>query len=137
MSAGVFLQHEYDQLHSFFRGGDPPAGYEVALVSGQPSNTDTPLDLVGEPSGNGYARVALARDTTDWSTIELSDGHYRAVSKGAVFTASGGDWPEVNYWVLLTTDSTQRVVAWGPTSEPLTLLNGRSYTQVVALRKSG
>jgi hypothetical protein len=135
--SGTFLEYEYDHLHCFFQGGDPPAGFEVALVSSEPVNTDTELNLVGEPSGNGYARASLARDTTDWPTVELNDGHYRAVSKGLVFTAEGGDWPQVNFWVLLTTGSSQRVWAWGPTSEPLILKNNQSYTQIIAIRKSG
>src|SRR3989304_9429600 len=48
-----------------------PASYYLGLdARGSLSEADTLTSLSGEPSGNGYARQAVASDATDWTVAK-------------------------------------------------------------------
>lgn len=67
-----------------------PAAFHLGLTNATYAFDDADLtDIeVGEPSGNGYARQTLTRDTTDWNTPTLENNAVRVVSKEVTFTAS-------------------------------------------------
>jgi len=49
-------------------------------------------DLVEPTTTNGYARIALARNATDWPTEDSLNGEEYAESKNVFWTASGGNF---------------------------------------------
>lgn len=67
-----------------------PAAYYLGLTNASYEFDDADLTDIeaGEPSGNGYARQTLTRDTTDWNTPTLENNAVRCVSKEVTFTAS-------------------------------------------------
>ena len=80
--------------------------------------TDGLTDIVGEPVGNGYARIALNCDGTDWPTLQISTPPpgWEIKSKLVFWTASGGPIPAagtVNTMFLASTsDNSGILVAW-------------------------
>lgn len=79
-----------------------------------------------EPSGHGYARIALNRDTTDWSVQEVN-GVMQALSKIVTFTASS-DWDKT--WLraficnVASGTSGSVIAVSGPAPAARTVLSG-------------
>lgn len=73
---------------------DAPNTYYIGLSTTTPTNTGT---NVTEPSGNGYARVAVTNNTTNWPSASG-----RSKSNGAPFTfpTATGSWGTVTHFVL-------------------------------------
>lgn len=82
-----------DMLARIFQGASI-TGFYVGLCDQVPDNADTLSDITTEPTigTNGYARVNLAQNGTDWPTIDTADGESYIESKQCDFTASGGDF---------------------------------------------
>lgn len=82
-----------------------PANYYIGLdARASLAEADALTDLVSEPSGNGYAREAVASDNTDFTNSQDS-GDWQALTKTVTFTASGGSIGAVTK-AFLTTVST-------------------------------
>lgn len=79
-------------LRTLFRGESVlPTSFYLGLTNSNYNWDSTIADLAaGEPTGNGYARQELTRNTTDWTVQEIN-GFMQALSKIVSFTASG-DW---------------------------------------------
>lgn len=78
-------------LKSMFRGESTlPATYYLGLTNASYTFASATLTAIaaGEPSGNGYARQALNKDTTDWAVASVNN-QWRAQSKTVTFTATG------------------------------------------------
>lgn len=121
-------------LDLFFRGQNVPAGFELGLFNDTVAETDIPTDLLSEPSTNGYARQALARDTTDFPTFALDGGDWKVTSKTVTFNATGGSWGPVNVMCLITTDGTPRLIAYADLSSSRTLLDTESLDASIAIK---
>lgn len=83
-----------------------------------------------ELSGNGYARVAIASDTSDWTAAAVSTDAYKVTSKVCTFTASGGAWSSAKTWFVATSsDDTGQLIASGPINggTGVALTDGQSY----------
>lgn len=81
--------------------GAPPANLYLGLDNRTtPAEADTLASLSGEPSGNGYARVAVP--TTTGFTIAASAPYNQATSSTVAFTASGGSIGPVKNRFLCT-----------------------------------
>ncbi len=93
---------EQDMLSVYFRGGTAPTNFYIGLLNSTPTDTTTLATMTGEPSGNGYARSLVERNSTGWPTLALNSGDYRAVSSTETFTASGGTIGPVTYAFLTT-----------------------------------
>ena len=80
-------------LDRIFRGASI-TGFYVGLCNQVPDNADTLGDIITEPTigVNGYARVNLAQNGTDWPTIQTVDEESSILSKQVDFTAAGGDF---------------------------------------------
>lgn len=77
-------------LRTMFRGEAVlPATYYVGLTNAAYTFDGATLATMaaGEPVGNGYARQALEKNTTDWTVQEVS-GVMQALSKIVQFTAT-------------------------------------------------
>ena len=87
---------ELAYLEILFQGNDTyvplsTGNYYVGLSGSDAFDEDTTLaTLPGElTSQGGYARLALARNATDWPTVALVNGDGKAESKAVTFSASG------------------------------------------------
>ncbi|MBI5872703.1 MAG: hypothetical protein HZB36_00970 [Candidatus Omnitrophica bacterium] len=82
---------------------------DATLYLGLYTNTTEPaetanLAAITEPSGNGYARIALSRGT--W-TITADHADYAQQT----FTASGGNWGNVyGYFIATSSDGTGKLL---------------------------
>lgn len=120
---------EENILDAYFRGGTAPASFEIGLFNDTPVDTDDISDLTGEPSTNGYARQALARNSTDFPTLVLDSGDYQVTSKEVTFSASGGSWGPVTYACLIYVNgATKKLIAYEALSQSRTLADGETLT---------
>lgn len=118
---------EKDFLDVYLRGATAPSGFYLRLYNDTPAETDTLADLTGEPSGNGYAPIAVERNATGWPTLALDSGDYMATSKTVTFQASGGAIGPVTYCVLATSsDNTGKLISSAALSQTRTLAAGES-----------
>jgi len=106
-----------------------PASFYLGLDNrATPTEADTLNDLSGEPTGNGYARQAIASDGVDWTVQQdAGSGDWEAQSKTVTFTASGGAIGPVQQMFLATTsDNTGVLICTRPLSQSRTLADGES-----------
>lgn len=83
-----------------------PAAYDVALSDTQPTNAGA---NVTEPVGNGYARVVVPNDVTNWpAAVNRVKQNGEAIS----FPAATGSWGSPPFFVLYRT-GTSDFVGWG------------------------
>jgi len=66
--------------------------------------------ITGEPSGNGYARVAVTNNTTNWP-----DAASGTKSNGTeiAFPQASGTWGSVGYFFLADDPTAGNLIAWG------------------------
>lgn len=115
-------------LDVFFRGASLPASHYVGLVAGSPAETTT-LATMTEVSGTGYARIALAKNSTDWPTLALDTGDFQAVSLGKVFTASGTWTGATNSFLTGAASGTSGdFIAYAPLGATRTLISSDTLT---------
>jgi hypothetical protein len=100
---------EQQIIECFFRNNHTPTFY-LALYSATSPGETWALNDGGltEPSGNGYARQSVARDTTGsgWGAAALDSGDYQTVSPTKTFNATGGAWStSVNHLALVSPSS--------------------------------
>ena len=124
---------EQDLLSVYFLAQAVRTTLYLGLVNDTIAETDGLTDLLGEPSGNGYARQAVTRDT-DW-TGGFDSGDYRVVTAQKTFTASGGAWTAVNELILATTaDNTGLLLAHSALSVSRTLQDGDSLNVTMGIK---
>lgn len=82
-----------------------------------------------ELSGNGYARIALTANTTNFPTTAT-----KSITNGVEFEtaiATGGDWGQADEVGLWDAPTGGNLRYNDPLDAPFTLLNGRKRTFVV------
>lgn len=81
-----------EQFFAELLNGAATAPLHIGLCNQVPNKSDTLGDITTEPTigVNGYARVPLLRNTTDWPLIASANDETAATSKVITFTASGG-----------------------------------------------
>lgn len=122
-------------LESFFRNNHTPTFYFALYNDGAIAETDTLATLTNEVSGTGYARIAVARDTTDWGAAVLTAGDYQTTSATKTFSA-GGTWTGASELALVSAASgtTGTFYAWAPLSATRTLVNGDTLDVSLAVK---
>jgi len=102
-----------------------PANFYVGLAIDELVVGDGLADILNEPSGDGYARVAVASDNVD-ITIGASGDYIEAVFKQVEFLADGGDWGTITVVFIATTaDDSGKLIASKSTSHEIN--DGDSY----------
>lgn len=127
---------EEAMLQALFQGVDTNfvaagANLYLGLCNQTPDKADDMTDISTEPTvANGYARKAIARNTTGFPTIEQVNGESRIVSLVVTFTASGGDFDASFTRAFLCTSasgSTGTLLAYsGAYATPILLADGVS-----------
>lgn len=118
---------EGDVLDVYLRGATAPAGFFLRLFNDTPVETDGLADLLSEPSGNGYAPIAVERSAVGWPTFALDAGDWQATSKTVTFAASGGSIGPVTHVVCATSsDNTGKLISFAALSQARTLADGES-----------
>lgn len=100
-------------INHIFGGGDyaRPATLFLGLSTTAVSATGTNIT---EPSGNGYARVSLTNNTTNFPNATTDTG--KAVKTNGVdieFPEATGAWGTVSHWFLSTASSGGTIIAYG------------------------
>lgn len=97
---------------------DAPATYHVGLSTSTPTATGT---NVTEPAGNGYVRVAVTNNATNWPAASA-----RSKSNGTVvvFDAATGSWGVVTHFVLYGASTGGTFYGFGLLAGSQTINNG-------------
>lgn len=107
-----------------------PAAYYLAWCTETALDQNASLADLTELTGNGYARVAINSDGTDWTSASAGSTARKVTSKACTFTAAGGNWSAAGSWFLATTaDDSGKLVASGPLNSGVgvTLLDTQKY----------
>lgn len=126
---------ENDILDVFFRGATAPSSLYFALLSANPSDTTTMATMTELAASNGYGRIAVARNTTDFPTLAPSSGDAQTTTATKTFTASGS-WTGATDLALVTTSTgtAGRFIAWAALSATRTLINGDSLQVSMSIK---
>lgn len=90
----------------------------IGLYSADPTDAGTGAEL----AGNGYARVAVTNDATNWPAAAGG-----AKANGAQVTfplATGADWDEATHFGVLDANAAGNLLYGGPLQTPKTVLVG-------------
>lgn len=123
-------------LESFFRNNHTPTFYLGLSNDGALLETDT-ISLIGnEQTGTGYARISVARNTTDWGAAALDAGDMKTTSVVKTFTATGADWIASTELILVSPASgtVGTFYAWVALSQSRTLGNGDSLDVTLGVK---
>jgi hypothetical protein len=96
-----------------------PSTWYVGLSTTTPANDGTG---VTEPSGNGYARVGVTKNSTSFPAASS-----RQISNGTTITfptASGSGWGTVTHFVLYSASSGGTFLGWGALASAQTVASG-------------
>lgn len=126
-------------LRAAFTGGPVseiiPANYYIGL-DGRYSlaTTDTIVDLLSEPSTNGYERQAVSSTGSFTVTIPEGSTNYRATSPIVGFQAEGGSWgPVKNIFLADTATSTGNLISSAPLPSAISVADGDTITMRLGL----
>jgi hypothetical protein len=125
---------EQSMLDVFYRAGTAPT-FHFSLWNDTPVDTDTIATLVSEVTGTGYARISVARNSTDFPTLALDAGDYRVTSIQKTFTA-GGAWTAATALALISplTGTAGTFYAWAPLSQTRTLATSDTLNVTMAIK---
>ena len=118
--AGSFSNYlELELLDHVYGGADysRPATLYVALFSVDPSDAGGGTEL----SGDGYERVAVTNNSTNWPAADAG-----AKSNGAAITfpTATGDWDEVTAHGIFDHATAGNLLSWGELTVNKTALTG-------------
>lgn len=91
------------------QGFTKPATVYLALCTSAP--TDSALGT--EPSGNGYGRVAVTNNATNWPNAATAQKKNGTV---ITFPNATGSWGTITHWMLMdhaTNTAAANMVCWG------------------------
>jgi hypothetical protein len=116
---------EEDVLDEVF-GGTAYAAVATWYIA---ASTTTPTDAGAnftEPAGNGYARVAVTNNTTNFPAA--SGGGVKANGTAITFPAATGSWGTITHIGGFTASTGGTVVWWGALSASKAIDNGDTFS---------
>jgi hypothetical protein len=84
-----------------------PATYYIGLSTSDPGETGS---LAGEPSGNGYARVAVTNNTTNFPA---ASGGTKSNGAAITFPEASGSWGTITHFFIADAETAGNVIASG------------------------
>lgn len=100
-----------------------PATFYIALCTAAPTAASTG-STISEPSGNGYARVSITNNQTNWG--QLTAGIISNALDFTGFAASGGNWAQTTHWALCSAATLGDMWLFGALGVAKTVLDGDS-----------
>jgi hypothetical protein len=101
-----------------------PSTLYVALSTTTPAQPTGSLNFT-EPSGNGYARVAVTNNTTNWVEVSSppTDGYEQANGTAITFPTATGSWGTVTYFGVYDAATSGNCIGFGAltTSQTISL----------------
>ena len=131
--AGNIRHSWWNRFLNRYLGGDgwDPAVADAGFNNERHIGLATALPTFGpfasnELTGNGYSRVSIGANWSDYSAGFVSNN----ASGQPTFTAAGGDWSTADYflvWDNASTSGEDDLIAWGALSAGIRLLDGQSH----------
>lgn len=78
-----------------------------------------------EPSGNGYARVAVPNDTTWWYDATVANPAIKSNAIPILFNEATGPWGQVTHWGVFDAETGGNLLDWAPLTTPVTIDAGQ------------
>ena len=114
-----------------------PASFYIGLATDASLAETASLGDQTEVSGTGYARQAVASNSTDITSAATGTNDYKITTSTETFTA-GGTWTGAKTYFLATTvNDTGVLIASGPLSETITLEDTDTLTIAVQVNLTG
>lgn len=121
MGTGVGTTHANRILNATFgvdAAANMPATYYVALMSASPANGAGGTEL----SGNGYARVAVTNNATNFAAAA---GGVKTNATDIAFPTATGDWADAAYWAIYDASSGGNLCHYGNFDSVVSVDNGQ------------
>lgn len=99
-----------------------PATVYVGLSTTTPTQSST---NVTEPSGNGYARVAVTNNTSNWPSA--SNGS-KSNANAIIFPTSTGSWGTLTYFVIYDASTGGNLMGYGALTNSQTVSTGNTLS---------
>ena len=111
---------ELEVLDHIFGGADyaRPATLYVGLSTTLPSEAGA---NISEPSGNGYARVTVTNNATNWPAASAGS---KANGADITFPQASGSWGTPGYWFISDAASGGNVLISGAITVPKAIASG-------------
>ena len=122
MSASDYLE---DAVLDHIFGGPNyirPATLYIALSTAFPGDDGS---SIAEPVGNGYARVAVTNDATEWPASSSST---KTHANDIIFPVATGSWGTVDYYCTFDAPSGGNMLTWGSLNSSKTIDAGEQPT---------
>lgn len=94
------------------------ASLYFAVFTSDPGETGS---LAGEPSGNGYARVAIAAATWD-----AAGGGVKSNGTAITFPEASGSWGTITHWAILDASTGGNMFISGELTAGKTIASGQT-----------
>lgn len=129
---------EEDMINVYFRNQTAPSSFYIGLLSAAPGETTTLATMTELAVSNGYARIALARNGTDWGAPALDSGDMQSQSVTKNFAASGGNWTGATHAFLtdVASGTSGNFILYVALSTTRTLLDGDDMDVAVAYKQA-
>ena len=98
-----------------------PATFYIGLSTSDPGETGS---LAGEPSGNGYARVAVANNTTNFPAAANGS---KSNGVQITFPEATGAWGTITHFFIADAATAGNVIAYGALEYPKSINSGDTF----------
>jgi hypothetical protein len=78
-----------------------------------------------EPSGGGYARVAVQNDGTHWYAATQDNPSIKANALPILFPEATADWGTVTHWGIFDAAEGGAVIDWAPLTTSFNVVSGQ------------
>ena len=114
-----------------------PASFYIGLATDASLAETASRGDQTEVSGPGYARQAVASNSTDITSAATGTNDYKITTSTETFTASGTWTGAKTYFLATTVNDTGVLIASGPLSETITLEDTDTLTIAVQVNLTG
>src|SRR6516225_9892091 len=109
-----------------------PATWYIALSTTTPSQGATPNFT--EPSGNGYSRVSVTNNTSNWTAVASPPANGYTVQNNTIITfpTATGSWGTVTYFGIYDATTAGNLIGFGLLTSAQSITTGIAASFAVA-----